>query len=238
MLRLPSCRSAAPKNVSFALERLSTQRKPNVRMPGSPPKHTASSATNREMMALAVDSKQRVSQSGAVLKCSVENVFPKPDLRLYGIRRDGSRYLLPDTVRQEKAWTQSRAHSVYLSAQVYDADVLRQYNEDSGGMIPGSEDSDSADPRFQHPYHYNQERQEVRTVQKPPHQPPPLSRQSFQFECVSSVDVRGPTNLTKAVALTYTPSEETKNFFRSSTLPVCPSLTSGFLLLLASVWLL
>lgn len=198
-------------------------------MPGSPPKHTASSATNREMMALAVDSKQRALQSGAVLKCSVENVFPKPDLRLYGIRRDGSRYLLPDAVRQEKAWTQSRAHSVYLSAQVFDGDVLRQYNEESG-LIPGSEDSDSADPRFQHPYHYNQERQEVRSVQK--QQPPPLSRQSFQFECVSSVDVRGPTNLTKAVALTYTPSEETKNFFRSSTLPVRPSLTSGFLLLL------
>ena len=206
--------TAAPKNVSFAFERLSTRRT-SGRISSSP---TAS----REMMALAADSKLRDSSAGAVLKCNVENVYPKPDLRLYGIRRDGSRYLLPDSTRQEKSAPQSRAHSVYLSAQVFDAEVLRKYNEDGFRVHDDQEDAHL----FQHPYHYNQERQDVRDARKLP----APSRQSFEFECVSSVDVTATTNLTKAVSLMYTPSAETKNFFRSSATLL--SLPSGCRLLL------
>lgn len=177
------------------------------------------------MMALAADSKQRDSSAGALLKCSVENVYPKPDLRLYGIRRDGSRYLLSDASRQEKSLPQSRAHSLYLSAQVFDAEALRKFNEDGFHVHDDQEDA----RLFQHPYHYNQERQDEHSIAR---KPTASTRQSFEFECVSSVDVSGTSNLTKAVALLYTPSAETKNFFRSSATAI--SLTSGCILLLVS----
>lgn len=201
-------------------------RKSNGKISSSQTKPTGSAAS-REMMALAADSKQalRESSAGAVLKCNVENVYPKPDLRLYGIRKDGSRYLVPDFTRQEKSSPRSRAHSIYLSAQVFDAEVLRKYNEDGFRVHDDQEDDAHL---FQHPYHYNQERQDVRAARKLP----ASGRQSFEFECVSSVDVTATTNLTKAVALLYTPTAETKNFFRSSATPISASLTSGFLLLL------
>lgn len=172
------------------------------------------------LAALAADSKQtlRESAAGAVLKCNVENVYPKPDLRLYGIRRDGSRYLLPDSSRQEKSSPVTRAHSLYLSAQVFDDELLRKYNEDGfrdHDDHQQQEDGEAGGQLFQHPYHYNQEGQDVlRATRKSPAST--RQQQSFQFECVSSIDLTATSNLTKAVALLYTPTAETKNFLLSS----------------------
>lgn len=196
-------------------------------------------------MALATDSKQTAKDNapGAVLRCNVENVYPKPDVSLHGIRKDGSRYSLSEATKQEKYHPQSRAHSVYLSAHVSDADVLKRFNEDGLRMHDADGDSDTditgdreGDRLFRHPYHYNQERQEVR--QREGRQQPQVSgRHSFQFECISSLDfASGTGNLTRAVSLTYTPNAETKNFFRSSSTPLLPSQTSGLFSLLLLLW--
>ena len=215
---------APPRNVSFAWQRLS--RGSSSSATNTAKTTAAGSSSQREMMALAADAKQspRDSSPGILLKCAVENVFPKPELHLFGVRKDGSKYLLTDTTRQDKTWPRSRAHSAYLSAPVFDAELVRRFHED--GLQVAEEQEDSASP-FRHPYHYQQERQERRTTQHLQ----PSTRQSFQFECVSSVDVKGASNLTKVVALMYTPSAETKHFFRSSA-PTTQTSCSLLLLLL------
>lgn len=171
----------------------------------------------------------------AILKCGVENVFPKPDLMIYAIRKDGSKYLLTENVRRrEESLPGNRAHSVYLSAQIFDSEVTKKYLEDgyhtyssNYNYHPSSSLTSYTD---QHPFHpksssslssskssfdYNNNHhnsyQSSDGSSSWSSLPPNLSSDNlnhppYRFECVFTIDVKLPTgNLTKASAITYTP---------------------------------
>lgn len=154
----------------------------------------------------------------AILRCAVENVYPKPELTIYGVRRDGSRYPITENIRRREEVSQSnRAHSVYLSAQIFDSEVNRKYLEDAYHPYSSvynyhqlSSDHSSIFTGDQHPFHpprLTEQGYQLPVSSSPPPNLSSTTPSSYQFECVSTIDVKLNTgNLTQASALTYTPS--------------------------------
>lgn len=93
-----------------------------------------SSSSNREMMALS-DQDQIVgpsSSSGAKLKCSVQDVYPRPEIAIYRLsEQNGQRMQLLDVERKEELSSNGKAHNIEITAQVIDAELTRKYGHDN-----------------------------------------------------------------------------------------------------------
>ena len=162
---------------------------------------------------------------GAILRCAVENVFPKPDLMIYAFRKDGSRYPLTANIRRrEELLPGNRAHSVYLSAQIFDSEISRKYLEDGYHTYSPNYNYHPSSPIFtsdQHSHLHPHSPLDHSSDHLTPSIPPNLSSNnnnnnnnndhpSYRFDCVSTIDVKLSTgNLTKASSITYTPASLT-----------------------------
>ena len=175
---------------------------------------------------------------GAILRCAVENVFPKPDLIIYAIRKDSTRYPITENVRRrEEVSPGNRAHSVYLSAQIFDSEISRKYLEDGyhsyspsynynnhnnlpiftdhHSSLPTPADHHRNSDHFSSPHSSSSSVSPSSSSSSLPQLPPNLSSENlnhppYRFECVSTIDVKLTTgNLTKASSITYTPQSLT-----------------------------
>ena len=231
--------SASPKKVSFGYKRLSLQDARALAISRGTAVLSATATAggggtsntikNGQASPLAASTSSTGDMSpGAILRCSVENVFPKPDLMIYAFRKDGSKYPLTSNVRRrEELLPANRAHSVYLSAQIFDSEIRRKYLEDGYHTYSPNYNYHPSSPIFtdqQHPFHPPFDHQSSKSPSSSSSLPSQLStvdnlnNPSYRFDCVSTIDVKLITgNLTKASSITYTPASlnarEDSDFF-------------------------
>lgn len=174
LMMILSCSTglAAAKKMDFNFRRLSRHELRTA-------KHGMSSQelTNRA----SPESLTASTSSGSMLKCLVDNVFPAPEVVIYGVRKDGSRYQVSNTIKRLD-------NSVSVTALLDDDEVVKNYEEQD------IQDS-------QHPFHYSQQyHHSIPGVVKS------NSSKPYQFECIYSMDVNnGVKNYTRVSSMTYSP---------------------------------
>jgi hypothetical protein len=231
----------APKKIDFNFRRLSRQElhslsKTNERT-SSPSSQVLNKninnnnnrASQESLLMTSSSSVLSSSPSGSILRCFVENVYPVPEVMIFGVRRDGTRYRLLNTMRREEGT--NNTNSVYLTTAIDDLEVMRRYEEDGHSLTEEHFES-------QHPFHYSQ--QSIPGVHARSASNPSSSLRSppvYQFECIYSMDINnGVKNYTRVSSMTYSPlqAKDSKDAQISSLSSASLHLSlSSFLLLLS-----